>query len=264
MRFVSFGSGSSGNAFLLDTGDARILIDCGIGVRRLRQGLGEMGAAGELDAILISHEHIDHVRGLQSLLRYEGCPVYASNGTFNAIGRRAGWVPLRGGTRLSIAGLDVTPVDVSHDALEPCGFFIDAGTERVALFTDLGEPNQPVRDAVAEATLVVLEANYCETMLRRSDYPPYLKQRIRSRFGHLSNDDCGTTLVEALTPSARAIWLAHLSENNNAPETATATVWTQLTSRGIGIPVQALPRHDTADLLALPAAERSWQTSLLG
>jgi phosphoribosyl 1,2-cyclic phosphodiesterase len=262
MRLVSFGSGSSGNAFLLDTGAARILIDCGIGVRRLRQGLAGLGASGMLDAILISHEHVDHVRALQSLLRYERCPVYASNGTFNCIGRQSGWMPIRGGTHLCIAGLDVTPVNVSHDALEPLGFFIETGAEKIALFTDLGEPNLDVHDAIAHATLVILEANYCERMLRQSMYPPYLKQRIRSRFGHLSNDDCAGTLVDALRPSTRAVWLAHLSENNNAPATATETVKGHLSARGIGIPVQPLPRHDTADLLALPTTERSWQTSL--
>ena len=263
VRFFSFGSGSSGNAFLLDTGDARIMFDCGIGIRRLRKEMQGLGVAGRLDGIVISHEHSDHIRALQSLLRYESCPVYASAGTFDAIGRRQRWVTLPANQRSGIAGIDVTPIRVSHDAAEPFGYAISNGAEHIALFTDLGVADQAVFETIAASSLVVLESNYCESMLRRSAYPSYLKRRIRSQHGHLSNDDCAATLVSALTARTRAVWLAHLSENNNAPEIAENTAREALALQGRSIPVQALPRFETADLFEVSGDVPSWQATLL-
>ncbi|MEZ4521191.1 MAG: MBL fold metallo-hydrolase [Thermomicrobiales bacterium] len=262
MRFVSFGSGSSGNAFLLDTGEARIMIDCGVGIRKLRRAMVEQDFAGTIDALVISHEHIDHVRALKSLLRYEDCRVFSSDGTLDALGRQTGWQTLKAGNRQSIAGIDITPVGVSHDAAEPLGFLIETKTEKIALFTDLGAPAEEVSGAISEASIVVLESNYCETMLRRSAYPAHLKRRIRSQNGHLSNDDCAATLVDALRPSAHTLWLAHLSENNNAPDVAEGAVRESLAIRGIGLPVRALPRFDAVDLLIASNRDASWQTSL--
>ncbi|CAN5717422.1 hypothetical protein BH23CHL2_BH23CHL2_12010 [soil metagenome] len=171
MRLLSFGSGSSGNAFLIDTGEARVMFDCGVGIRRLRREMTELGVAGTLDAVFITHEHIDHVRALQSLLRYESCQVFASNGTFDAIGRKPGWTTIRAETHIDVAGLEVTQINVLHDAAEPLGFFIDAGINRIALFTDLGAAAPTVASAIAEAMIVVLESNYCEAMLRPSQAP---------------------------------------------------------------------------------------------
>lgn len=263
MRFISFGSGSSGNAFLLDTGEARIVFDCGVGIRRMRREMVEMGVAGELDAIVISHEHSDHISALKSLIRYESCPVYASDGTFSEIGRNSGWQTISSRKAVTIAGVRIDPVDVSHDAAEPLGFLIDVAEERIALFTDLGTPQEEVSAAVEEATIVVLESNYCETMLRHSPYPAFLKRRIRSQIGHLSNDDCAATLVEALNPGAQTVWLAHLSENNNAPEVAEAAAQEALSIRGIRLPVRSLPRHVSENLLAPPTDIPSWQAPLI-
>ncbi len=263
MRLISFGSGSSGNSFLLDTGEVRIVFDCGVGIRRVRKEMVALGVAGQLDAILISHEHSDHIKALGSLTRYEDCPVYASDGTLDAIGRKPGWQSIRSGEALTLAGVRIDPIGVSHDAAEPLGFFIDAGDERIALFTDLGTPQAEVSDAVREATVVVLESNYCETMLRNSPYPAFLKRRIRSQNGHLSNDDCAATLVDALRPSSHTVWLAHLSENNNAPEVAEAAVQEALAVRGIRLPVRSLPRHASENLLVPPADIPSWQAPLI-
>jgi phosphoribosyl 1,2-cyclic phosphodiesterase len=263
VRFISFGSGSSGNAFLLDTGEARIVFDCGVGIRRMRAEMVELGVAGRLDAIVITHEHSDHISALKSLTRYEACPVYASAGTLAEIGHQTGWQTLRAGQATTIAGVRIDPVRVSHDAAEPLGFLIDAGEERIALFTDLGAPQAEVSDAVEDATVVVLESNYCEHMLRYSAYPPFLKRRIRSQIGHLSNDDCAATLVESLQPGAHTVWLAHLSENNNAPEVAEAAAQEALAIRGIRLPVRSLPRHVSENLLVPPTDIPSWQVPLI-
>ena len=263
MRLISFGSGSSGNAFLLDTGEARIMFDCGVGIRRMQREMARLDLAGRLDAIFISHEHIDHIRALESLLRRDDYPVFASRGTFSAIGSRPAWSAIRAEQRVEVGGVEVTPVGVSHDAAEPLGFFIDTPGERIALFTDLGEPAAGVSAAIEGSTVVILESNYCESMLRHSSYPAQLKRRIRSQHGHLSNDDCAATLVESVTPEVRTVWLAHLSENNNAPDIAELTVRESFAVRGVGLPVQALPRYDAVDLLAARHEERTWQTPLL-
>lgn len=263
MRFISFGSGSSGNSFLLDTGESRIVFDCGVGIRRVRKEMVELGVAGSIDGIVISHEHSDHIKALGSLTRYEQCPVYASDGTFDAIGRKSGWQSISAGNAVTIAGVRIDPIGVSHDAAEPLGFFIDTGAERIALFTDLGMPQAEVSAAVQDATVIVLESNYCETMLRHSAYPPFLKRRIRSQNGHLSNDDCAATLVDSLRPAAHTVWLAHLSENNNAPEVAESAVQEALSVRGIRLPVRSLPRHMSENLLVQHAELPSWQAPLI-
>jgi phosphoribosyl 1,2-cyclic phosphodiesterase len=248
MRVFSLGSGSSGNAFLVDSGEAAFLIDCGVGVRVIRKALQDLDLAGRLDAIILSHEHIDHVRALSSLLRTERCPVYATAGTFSAIGMPERGVAVGCGTRLTFGQASVHTVAVPHDGAEPCGFVVEAAGETLALFTDLGTPTGEVADAIQTADFVVLESNYDEAMLRRSAYPARLKSRIRGPGGHLSNDDCAGLLVDSLSPRARGVWLAHLSDNNNAPTVAEASSRAALGATGVTMPVLALPRFDWIEL----------------
>jgi len=248
MRVYSLGSGSSGNAFLIDSDDAALLIDCGVGVRVIRKALQDLDLTGRLDAIILSHEHVDHVRALKSLLRTERCPVYATAGTFAAIGKPDRGMAVLRGNRISFGSAAVTTVAVPHDGVEPCGFFVEAADESLALFTDLGTPTRDVAGAIEAADYVILESNYDEAMLRRSTYPSFLKSRIRGPGGHLSNDDCAGLLVDALTKRARGIWLAHLSDNNNATTVAETATRTALGATGRHLPVLALPRYDWIEL----------------
>jgi phosphoribosyl 1,2-cyclic phosphodiesterase len=182
------------------------------------------------------------------MVRNRETPLVSTAGTYRAVGHAGGWTRVAGGGRLELPGLEISFISVSHDAAEPCGFVVEADGERAAIFTDLGIVTAPILEALASADFVVLEANYDPQMLRRGRYPAALKRRIQGPTGHLSNDDCAGALVAALDGRARAVWLAHLSENNNLPELAVATVQAALYLHGIGVPVRALPRHACADV----------------
>lgn len=264
MRLYSLGSGSSGNAFLLESGETSLLIDCGVGARALRKSLQDLDLIGRLSGVLISHEHSDHIRALPSLRRYDSAPVYGTEGTLRHIGREPGWKTLQPSRAESIGDLAVTPISVSHDAEEPCGFVVQAGSQTVAMFTDLGIPNADVFDALTEADVIILEANYCENMLRASPYPAFLKSRIRGPAGHLSNHDCATMLVSAVTERTRSVWLAHLSENNNAPDVAVDTVNEALFINDVSLPVTALPRFEQLEITLKGVADASAQGRLFG
>ena len=253
MRFTSLGSGSSGNAFLLELDDQRVLIDCGVGVRTIQHAL----AGSDLPlTVVISHEHGDHVRSLQSVLKKHVCQVVATDGTFGSIGRNDAWHTVRSGERYAWDGISISFVSVDHDAAEPCGFFIETKGISIAALTDLGCSSPEVLDVVGAADIIVLESNYDEGMLRRGRYPAHLKRRIRSSVGHLSNDDCAATLVQAARPSTTGIWLSHLSHNNNTPAAAVATSVEALRASGKDIPVAALARFDTTTILPFVAPPR--------
>jgi phosphoribosyl 1,2-cyclic phosphodiesterase len=250
MQIVSLGSGSSGNAFLVITKRSNVLIDCGVPVRACLSALAHHNVAGRLDAVIVSHEHVDHVRSVPSITRRHDLPLVATDGTYRALRRPDGWTRALCGGRIDLPGLEVSFVGVSHDAAEPCGFVVEADGERVAIFTDLGHVTSPVLEALATADVIVLEANYDHEMLRRGSYPAHLKRRIQGPAGHLSNDDCAGALVATVSDRTRSIWLAHLSQNNNAPDVATSTVQGALYLHGLSVSVQALPRYGCADVSA--------------
>lgn len=253
MRFVSLGSGSSGNAFVLETDVQRIVLDCGVGVRTVQRAL----AGSELPTtIVISHEHSDHIRALSSVLKKYPCDVIGTAGTLGAIGKRDGWRTVRAGQSVTVDSARVSFVRVSHDAAEPCGFFVETPEVKVAVLTDLGCVDEGVLDAISSADIAVLESNYDDAMLRRGNYPAHLKRRIRSALGHLSNEDCAVTLAHAARNDMTAIWLSHLSHNNNTPEAAVLTTTEALSSVGKDIPVAALARFEPTQILPFQSPPR--------
>ena len=250
MRFFSLGSGSSGNAFLLLTERAAVLFDAGVAARTCASSLAGLLGGRELDAIIVSHEHIDHVRALPTLLRKRTTPLISTHGTRQGVAVDADWTRAVCGGSFSIGDVDVQFVSVAHDAQEPCGFVIEAAGQRIALFTDLGHVGLEALDALPGCDIVVLEANYDRSMLQSGPYPARLKRRIQGPTGHLSNDDSASALVATLDARTRAIWLAHLSHTNNTPAAAAHTVTEALRLHGLATPVQALPRFAVADLTA--------------
>jgi phosphoribosyl 1,2-cyclic phosphodiesterase len=243
----SLGSGSSGNAIVVETARAVLLVDCGLSAATLARGLKVGGRSLEsLSAVVVSHEHVDHVRGLQRLLKGE-VPLVATPGTHRALDvGRAPYRPLRPGDCEELAdGVLVRALGVSHDAAEPCGFCIDAEGVRLTVITDLGRPDTELCEWISASDLIVLEANHDEGLLRAGPYPAHLKRRVLSATGHLSNADCGVILKRALADSnrARTIWLAHLSAVNNRPDLAVATVSNVLGEVGAGHDLRALPRQ---------------------
>jgi phosphoribosyl 1,2-cyclic phosphodiesterase len=262
----SLGSGSSGNAFLIEYGQASLLLDCGVGIRTISRALQQrQRRLADLDGILITHEHSDHIRTLPCLAGLD-VPIVATAGTQRYLPLPdAQWQSIRASTSVAIAGMTVWAVRVDHDAAEPCGYLIEAGSTRVSIFTDLGRWDERLAEPIGASDLVVLEANHDEEMLRRGPYPIYLKRRVASAKGHLSNIECGTSLADTLrhAPGAPDIWLAHLSNTNNTPGVAHDTVTRALHCADLGLPVTALPRTTPGPVWRRDAGpgEEAWQPS---
>lgn len=245
----SLGSGSSGNAFIVESSAGALLVDCGLSVTTINRGLKATGRSlSDVAAIVISHEHVDHVRGLQRLLKHQ-IPLVTAPGTHKALDIAGnGFRPIRPGDcdwfETGESAFIVRALGVSHDAAEPCGFCIEADGVRATIVTDLGTADEHLCESIGSSDLVVIEANHDETMLLNGPYPPHLKRRVLSPRGHLSNRDCGQLLQRALTGSdrVRTIWLAHLSTTNNRPDVAVATVTEALQKSGANHQIRALPR----------------------
>jgi len=256
----SFGSGSSGNALLIRSGDTALLVDCGVGIRTLRNGLAEHGlSTHDLDAILVTHEHGDHVQTLPRLMRRD-LPLVATRGTARAARLPADSTEIISTQHpVSIGNAAVHALSVRHDATEPCGFHIEIAGARITVLTDLGCWQDHLVDAVAASDLVLLEANYNDTMLRYGPYPAHLKRRVASGVGHLGNDACG----KAMAPVARVRgermtwWLSHLSATNNSARQAERDVREELMKADAFANVTALPRREPGPVWTFRASDRA-------
>lgn len=265
----SLGSGSSGNAFLVTAGATSLLLDCGVGIRTIRRALKERDLViTDLDAVLVTHEHTDHIRTLGCVTGTD-VPIISTLGT----ARRGNipppqWERIEFHQPLRVGAIDVWAIMVRHDAAEPCGYLLEANGVRVSVFTDLGSWHDRLASPIAASQLVVLESNHDLDMLQRGPYPMHLKRRVASEVGHLSNADCGTALASTLRSGHQApdIWLAHLSATNNAPEVAEQATRTALTDADLELPVLALPRTEPGPVWTSQLAGSSggfWQPALL-
>ena len=225
-------SGSKGNATLIRVGGTAILIDAGISCRRIVKGLEACGLEPEqLGGVFLTHEHRDHIAGLEVFCRNHGTvPIYANERTWakipfrNKLTRPQVRVIPRG---CSLGVLRIEPFAIPHDAAAPVGYQIFFGDEKCTYLTDCGEITRTVERAAEGSRILVLEANHDESMLEHGPYPWALKQRIAGNLGHLSNSMAGTLLTDLADPPEE-VFLAHLSEKNNTPEVAYETVHDQL------------------------------------
>jgi phosphoribosyl 1,2-cyclic phosphodiesterase len=229
MRLWSLGSGSKGNALLVECGDTRVLVDAGFPARTLASRLAAIGVApGSISACVMTHEHIDHVRGAPVAQAKWGWSLHASAGTVRGSEQLADApvTEFETGATLSIGRAEITTVGVSHDATEPVGLVVTdrASGARAAIIYDLGVVTAEVRAAVREVDVLVIEANHDEGMLRAGPYPRYLQARIASRSGHLSNRASAALCAEAAHGGLNHVVLAHLSETNNDHGVARAAV----------------------------------------
>ena len=255
-------SGSSGNSIYIACGRTRLLVDAGMSAARIEAHLREIGVdIRDIDAILVTHEHVDHVRGLGVLSRKYGLPIYANDGTWDGILLRESGIPLRcvrtfcTGEDFYIGDLNVHPFPIPHDAKEPVGYSFSCQGLRCAVATDLGHICDDWMDAITGCQALVLEANHDVDMVNRGPYPSHLKRRILGKKGHLNNEDCAKALLRLVKSGTQAVFLSHLSQDNNLPELAYNTVCGALHEAGydVGTDVRvSVSRRDkVSDMLIL-------------
>lgn len=232
MRFASLGSGSEGNALLVEGSGPqpfRLLVDCGFALREVSQRMQRLGCdAAGLHAILVTHEHGDHAGGVFRLARAHDIPVYLTHGTWRSCPSAAGCEDLvrliDSHAAFDLGGLRVQPFPVPHDASEPVQFVLDDGAARLGVLTDIGHPTAHLAGALGRPTALVLETNHDARMLAEGPYPAALKRRIGGRYGHLENGEAARILAAIDRSALRTVVAAHLSRQNNRADLARAAL----------------------------------------
>ena len=241
MKFCSLFSGSSGNALFLREGSISILIDGGLSGKRITTMMGEIGESPEnLTAILITHEHKDHIHGVGVLSRRYDLPIFANEKTWIAIGDECGKIESKNKKIFDgvfdFDRIQISPFDLSHDAANPVGFVIDNGKGgTVGIATDTGKTSDVMLKALQPAKLVLLESNHDLGMLETGPYPFALKQRVKGEFGHLSNQDASQFACQLVQQGIKHLVLGHLSGENNMPLLAYQTTELALQQKGIQV-----------------------------
>lgn len=241
--FISFGSGSSGNCSYIGDSTGGFLIDAGIDLKTVTQRLEANGLSmDKVKGVCLTHDHSDHVRFIYAIARQKpGIPVYCTPKAFNGIMRRHSVSrrlkdyhhPIYKEFPFTIGNFEITAFDVSHDGTDNCGFFITHGKRSIAIATDLGCITPRVDYYMRRANHIVIEANYDSAMLDAGPYPTYLKSRIRADYGHMDNVATARFLTDIITPDLQTVFLCHLSQDNNTPETAHHTVVSMLEAAGV-------------------------------
>lgn len=232
-------SGSSGNSIYVASPKTRILIDAGLSAKQVALRLEQIGVVPEsINGICVSHEHGDHVGGIRVLQKRHGIPVYTNAGTLSGIRRQPKGDEISAqvfqtGSPFKIGDINIEPFSVPHDAYEPVGFRLQSGSFCVGIATDLGMGTSLIQQKLKGCHAIVLESNHDEDLLREAPRPWSLKQRIRSRQGHLSNIDAARLITECATKQLEHVFLAHLSSDCNTPDTALRTVASQLRLDGL-------------------------------
>lgn len=251
LRVSSLASGSLGNSTLIEAGGRALLIDAGIGAAEILKRLeGLRISPTSIHAILLTHEHLDHIEGAGALARQLDVPIISNEPTLRIVQSRTGDARmdlLQTGSPLDIAGFLVQSFPVPHDAMEPVGYSVSYGQWKVCIATDLGKVTDEVRVQIADANLVILDANHHSLLLRRGLYIPSVKGRIESSEGHLSLDDAAKAILEHPRRESCLFWLAHLSEVNNSPALAYMTVSLILKAEGVDADFRVLLRDRVSE-----------------
>lgn len=245
MRLCSIASGSSGNCIYVGSDTTHLLVDAGISGKKTQAGLNELELSmQDMDGILVTHEHMDHIAGLGVLARKYEVPIYATEGTIDAIlsTRQVGEIPkdlfhiVYADEEMTIGDITCHPMCISHDAAQPVAYRFYHNGKKAAIVTDLGNYSDYTVASLQGMDALFLEANHDIRMLQVGPYPYYLKQRILGDRGHLSNERAGQLLTELLHDDLQAVVLSHLSRENNLPELAYETVRVEVTmAEGAGI-----------------------------
>ncbi len=251
-RFTVLGSGSTGNATIVQGSGHTIMVDAGLSAKKLDGLMKDQGISGdEVEALFVTHEHSDHIKGLGAFARKYNLPIFANKATWQAMDKHVGNIAaekrvyIETGEELCFGDLKVQSYPISHDAAEPVGYcFVENGV-KLSLATDLGYVSDKVRDAIIDSDVLVLESNHDTEMLRMGRYPWNIKRRILSDIGHLSNNAAGEALIELMTDRTKRVYLAHLSLDHNQIDLAMLTVNSILESNGLFFKKDEIPLRPT-------------------
>lgn len=240
LELYSLISGSSGNCSLITDGKTNLLLDCGTSGKRTYEALGSLNINPDtINAVLVTHEHIDHTRGIGVLARKLKIPVYATEGTHASMDIGAikdeQRIFVKAGCSFEIGSITVNPFEIPHDAAEPCGYSFENNETKIGVATDMGHMNDKLMQNLIGCKSIILESNHDVDMLRYGEYPFPLKQRILSDVGHLSNETAAYAALELVRNGTEHIMLGHLSDKNNLPEIAMMETFNRLNDNGVRV-----------------------------
>lgn len=242
LRFSVLASGSTGNAFFIQSKKTKLLVDVGLSGKQMDRLFEEVKVnPHELSGILVTHEHTDHIKGLGVLARKYDLPIFANEKTWAKMESSIGKLTLdqkfhfESNSVKTFHDIDVESFSVSHDAVDPMFFTFHKDDQKVVLLTDLGYVSEKIKKTIEDANAYIIEANHDINMLQMGHYPWNVKRRILGDYGHISNEDCGLALSEIMTDRTERVYLAHLSKDNNMKELARMSVEQVLSERGMTI-----------------------------
>lgn len=264
MRFASIASGSSGNCLYVGSGSSHILVDAGISKKKIEEGLKQLDVNGsDIKAVLVTHEHSDHIKGLGVFSRKYHVPIYATKGTLMEIMRMRSlgaidpglFHVIRPDEEFSVGDVGVCPVSVSHDAADPVCYRFEDGRRRLGTVTDLGIFDDYIADSLKGCDMLYVEANHDIRMLQTGPYPYPLKLRIAGNYGHLSNEMSGQLIERLDNDRLGSVMLGHLSKENNFPDLALESVKTELIGdscdRQLHFGLKVAPRDHISEIFDL-------------
>ena len=242
LNFCSLYSGSSGNCLFVESENTRLLIDAGVSLKKIENGLESLNIpASSIDGILVTHEHSDHIQSLGNLSKKFNLPVFANSQTFDAMSKQTEKISSENikkfniDEKFSIKDIEINSFSIPHDAANPCGFTLFSGDKKISIATDIGHMSNNILKNLEGSEFILLESNYDENVLKCSKYPFYLKKRIAGPNGHLPNSMAGKVINYLIHDNLKIAMLGHLSKQSNFPELAYQTVVDEILSSGTNI-----------------------------
>lgn len=242
LNFTSLYSGSSGNCLFVETQNTKILIDAGVSLKKIEKGLESINVEpSDLNAVIVTHEHTDHIQSLGNLSKKFDLPVFATSGTFDAMPKQTEKISetnkknININEKFSVGDIEILPFQIPHDAADPCGFTLFSDNKKISIATDVGHMTNDILKHIDGSEFILLESNYDTNVLKYTKYPFKLKERIAGPTGHLSNKIAGQTINYLINSGLKNAMLGHLSKESNFPELAYQTVMDEIISNGTNI-----------------------------
>lgn len=261
LNFCSLYSGSTGNCLLVSSEDTNILIDAGVSQKKVIESLESLNInINNINAILVTHEHVDHIMSVGGLSKKYDIPVYSNVETFSAMGTQSEKISddnkktFEIDSPFSIGSLNIEAFSIPHDAINPCGFNITKDNKKISIATDIGHMNNSLLDKLKNSSFIMLESNYDPEILKVCRYPYKLKQRISGLNGHLSNSSAGKTISALIPTGLNKVMLGHLSKENNFPELAYSTVLEEIKNSGFSknnVHIEVASRNNPSNLMKI-------------